>query len=206
MTTATIEKTAAEQEHRRCIEHVNTLKMQHAQMLKRKTTVEQDIERLNRAIHKAELANEDATTLTKLRQDRATAKETIDDIRACEEAFPRELQLAEGAVHTALVVCTAEKYNRLTERQRKLESLISEATDTILHSLKMKHALAGEQRNLISGIGGIPYECAHERAIQVIIDELGKRLAALQGSPERPTSILSLDWTCRLMNRGGCLV
>lgn len=206
MTTATTEKTAAEQEYDKQIENVTALKAEHAQIRQRKTMAEQDVERLNREIQEAERANADTITLANLRQARTAAKETIDDIKVCEEAFPRELALAEGAVLTALVVCTSEKYNLLTERQssllRTLEGLISEAVDT----LKMKKALASEQKNLISGIGAQYPFLTPAGACEAIVIELQKRVAILDGSPERPTTMLRLDWTCRFMNRGGDLV
>lgn len=202
--TTTIEKTATEQDFDRCVQQVETLKGERAQLVKRQAQAKEDLERLNQEIRDAERAQASATTLAKLRSARTTAKETSDDVQLCLDAFPRELEQAEGAVIGAKRACTSEKYAALVERQRKLEQMISESIETIFQSIKMKESLAIQQRQLLDGIGY--HNFSPESVRSAICVELGKRFAIASGSPERPTSIQKLDWTCRYLNRGGSLV
>ncbi|SLM47400.1 protein of unknown function [Nitrospira japonica] len=173
-------------------------------MVKRQAQAQEDLERLNCEIRDAERSQASSTTLTKLRSARTTAKETSDDVQMCLEAFPRELELAEGAVIGAKRACTAERYTALVECQRKLVQMISEALERIFQSMKMKESLAIQQRQLLAGIGNYNFSLESVRLATCV--ELGKRFAIAAGSPERPTSIMELDWTCRYMNRGGGLV
>lgn len=203
MTTATTERTPAEERKAKADEGLKKLETERAQLPTRKQSTEAVIERLHKEIVEAERAGAGAKTLAALRQQRVESQQILEDLARMVPVIDRDLELARAELKAATVACHADRYNGLVEKQRALTEVLIEAVMTITETIKVKEGLAKQQEYIQGGDVGRPYTQLSAAGVRhAFLEELTIRLQN-ENVQRSPLTLQGIDWSCRHMRADG---